>query len=274
MPTAYQAARVFDGTELLTAPGGMAVVVGDGRIDAVVPAAALDRADTVVVDLGDVTILPGLIDAHVHHGIAIDVARAISDGVIAGPLVLAAGHAIAMTGAGARCVKIMASSGVMDGHGEFGAPQLTEPESRAAPDPARGVREFDRTYREVVRDLARAGHPDYPRDQARILLEIGSRPGADVARLRAALDIDAGQLSRAMRDLRAAGTVEIGPCPTDRRRRLVTMTEAGRRVYEELRCAEDKAIEELLGRFTDAEQADLVTAMDVVRRLMNAALRQ
>lgn len=60
----YRAARVFDGT------GGAlrvhAVVLHrDGRIVGVVPASEAP-ADAQVTDLGDVTLLPGLIDAHVH----------------------------------------------------------------------------------------------------------------------------------------------------------------------------------------------------------------
>jgi imidazolonepropionase-like amidohydrolase len=58
---AYRAARVFDGTSEGVIEDG-AVVVEDGRIASVGPARGLPEA----VDLGDVTLMPGLIDAHVH----------------------------------------------------------------------------------------------------------------------------------------------------------------------------------------------------------------
>ncbi|MBI3976799.1 MAG: amidohydrolase family protein [Chloroflexi bacterium] len=62
--TAYRAKRIVDGT------GGpvredAAVVFQGERIVGVVPVAEV-RAGTTVEDLGDVTILPGLIDTHVH----------------------------------------------------------------------------------------------------------------------------------------------------------------------------------------------------------------
>src|SRR4051812_1664183 len=55
--TAFRAARVFDGTGLVATP----TVVLDG--DRVV-ATGVDVPDAV--DLGDVTVLPGMIDVHVH----------------------------------------------------------------------------------------------------------------------------------------------------------------------------------------------------------------
>lgn len=64
MAVAYRAARVFDGVsnELLTD----AVVVADGPLITFVGAARLAPAVAETIQLGDCTLLPGLIDAHVH----------------------------------------------------------------------------------------------------------------------------------------------------------------------------------------------------------------
>lgn len=64
MAVAYRAARVFDGTSEGVIEDG-AVVVEDGRIASVGPARGLSP-NTEAVDLGDVTLMPGLVDAHVH----------------------------------------------------------------------------------------------------------------------------------------------------------------------------------------------------------------
>jgi imidazolonepropionase-like amidohydrolase len=64
MKTAYRAARIIDGVSQKVIPGG-AVVVEDGRIVAVETGKGALRG-AKVVELGDATILPGLIDAHVH----------------------------------------------------------------------------------------------------------------------------------------------------------------------------------------------------------------
>ncbi|MGA2094968.1 MAG: amidohydrolase family protein [Candidatus Acidiferrum sp.] len=59
-----KAARMFDGkSNALVKPG--LVIVTDGKIAAVGSAASIP-ADAEVIDLGDATLLPGLIDAHTH----------------------------------------------------------------------------------------------------------------------------------------------------------------------------------------------------------------
>ena len=62
---AIRAARLFDGVadELTPHP---TVLIDDGRIVAVQLVGDLPPADVDVVDLGDVTLLPGLVDAHLH----------------------------------------------------------------------------------------------------------------------------------------------------------------------------------------------------------------
>jgi imidazolonepropionase-like amidohydrolase len=57
--------RLFDGVDLPAGP--RLVFVADGRIVGVEPAGDAP-SDAELVDLGDVTLLPGLIDAHVHLG--------------------------------------------------------------------------------------------------------------------------------------------------------------------------------------------------------------
>jgi imidazolonepropionase-like amidohydrolase len=61
---AYLAVHVFDGTSEGVVEDG-AVVVEDGQIASVGLARALPP-NTETVDLGDVTLMPGLVDAHVH----------------------------------------------------------------------------------------------------------------------------------------------------------------------------------------------------------------
>lgn len=62
----YRAARIFDGSELVEGP--IDVVVAGELISSVGKPAAEDDPTTRVVELGDSTIMPGLIDAHVHLG--------------------------------------------------------------------------------------------------------------------------------------------------------------------------------------------------------------
>ena len=64
MATAYKAALVVDGVSEQPVENGV-VVVQDENVTSVGRGADLSP-DADVIDLGDVTLLPGLIDAHVH----------------------------------------------------------------------------------------------------------------------------------------------------------------------------------------------------------------
>jgi len=61
---AIRAERGFDGERLV--PGGVVVLLDEGRIVAVGRDAMAVPADVRVVDFPDATVLPGLVDAHVH----------------------------------------------------------------------------------------------------------------------------------------------------------------------------------------------------------------
>src|SRR5688572_14648101 len=51
--------------------GPAVIVVRQGRIDAIAPPGSFDRSTvSTVIDLGNATLLPGLIDAHVHLQLA------------------------------------------------------------------------------------------------------------------------------------------------------------------------------------------------------------
>jgi imidazolonepropionase-like amidohydrolase len=61
---AIKAARAFDGEQQL--PGGATLLIDDGRIAGIAPAAAPLPESCAVVEFPHATVLPGLIDTHVH----------------------------------------------------------------------------------------------------------------------------------------------------------------------------------------------------------------
>jgi imidazolonepropionase-like amidohydrolase len=196
-----RAPRLLDGTG--AAPvSDAALLLDGGRIAYAGPAAGLPPADGVVDrDFPGCTLLPGLVDVHVHlvssagpdlaadlpaveadrtlaavanarrqlqAGVtlvrdlgapgaeAVAVARAVEEGTIAGPRVLAAGPAVTMTGGhiaflgrvadgpdamraavrgnlamGARCVKVIATGGVLTRGIDPREPAYTQPELEA-----------------------------------------------------------------------------------------------------------------------------------------------
>jgi imidazolonepropionase-like amidohydrolase len=65
--TVVQAGKLFDGTALR---GASSIVIHDDRVVAIEPG-FVTRPGATVIDLKDQTVLPGLIDAHVHIGAAL-----------------------------------------------------------------------------------------------------------------------------------------------------------------------------------------------------------
>ncbi|MGO8970364.1 MAG: amidohydrolase family protein [Myxococcaceae bacterium] len=64
-PVVLRAARLFDGTSEVLVQGGVAILVENGVITAVGKSVAVPPG-AEVIELGDVTLLPGFIDAHTH----------------------------------------------------------------------------------------------------------------------------------------------------------------------------------------------------------------
>src|SRR5215471_12509625 len=64
-PILLKPARVFDGVTAKPHAGWVVLVRGD-KIEAAGPADSVKAGDARVIDLPDMTLLPGLIDAHTH----------------------------------------------------------------------------------------------------------------------------------------------------------------------------------------------------------------
>lgn len=64
-PIVLRAARLFDGTTDQVVSGGVAILIDGGRIRAVGKRVEVPQG-AEVIELGDVTLLPGFIDAHTH----------------------------------------------------------------------------------------------------------------------------------------------------------------------------------------------------------------
>ncbi|MEO3387764.1 helix-turn-helix domain-containing GNAT family N-acetyltransferase [Mesorhizobium sp. CAU 1741] len=109
-----------------------------------------------------------------------------------------------------------------------------------------------------------------PLGQARLVFETGP-DGCDVQGLRDRLGLDSGYMSRLLRTLAEDGLVSVDEDPSDRRRRILRLTEKGsaeRAAYD--RLSDDFACS-ILEPLREAHRERLVSAMAEVERLMNAA---
>jgi DNA-binding MarR family transcriptional regulator/N-acetylglutamate synthase-like GNAT family acetyltransferase len=134
--------------------------------------------------------------------------------------------------------------------------------STTTPTRVEAVRAFNRLY---TRRLGMLGQgllgTAHPLPQARVLYELGQRPVTPVADLRAALDLDAGYLSRLLSGLESSGLVERRKAPGDARRQEIRLTAGGHEAYKELDARSRAEIQELLERLPDGDQRRVLAAM-------------
>src|SRR3954466_5426822 len=97
------------------------------------------------------------------------------------------------------------------------------------------MREFNRFYTARL-GLLRKRHLDgeFSLTEARILYEIGSRPGLTASILRSVLDLDAGYVSRLLGLLTKRRLVRQQVSKADGRERLLTLTATGEKKVAEL----------------------------------------
>jgi len=133
------------------------------------------------------------------------------------------------------------------------------------------VRRFNRSYTQRIGALEDSflglGMPLGP---ARLLFEIGTEPATAQA-LRERLGLDSGYLSRLLRSLEREGLVAVVPDAADRRRRQVSLTEAGRNRWAELERRSDERARQLVDPLTDRNRQRLAHALAEADLLVRAA---
>ena len=134
------------------------------------------------------------------------------------------------------------------------------------------VRSFNRFYTAIigVLDEGLLDSP-YTLTEARVIFELAQRDSSEVVALRRELGLDAGYLSRILARFEADGLITRSRAVEDARRQLVRLTDSGRHAFAALDASSAGQIHGLLGRLADAEQRELLAAMETIRRLVAKA---
>src|SRR6185312_10413322 len=138
-------------------------------------------------------------------------------------------------------------------------------------DPVAVVRRFNRSYTQRIGALEDSflglGMPLGP---ARLLFEIGAAPATTQA-LRERLGLDSGYLSRLLRRLENEGLIDVTPDLDDRRRRQVTLTEAGQERWREFELRSDDQARLIVDPLTQRQRERLARALSEADLLVRAA---
>jgi DNA-binding MarR family transcriptional regulator/N-acetylglutamate synthase-like GNAT family acetyltransferase len=134
------------------------------------------------------------------------------------------------------------------------------------------LRRFNRTYTQRIGALDESFLGlGLPLASARLLFEVGSAGPVTVRHLRARLDLDSGYLSRLLRGLEERDLVAVAPDPDDRRRRVVTLTRAGRRHHARLEDRSEELASRLLEPLSERQRSRLGEALATADLLVRAA---
>jgi DNA-binding MarR family transcriptional regulator/GNAT superfamily N-acetyltransferase len=104
--------------------------------------------------------------------------------------------------------------------------------------------------------------------EARIIYEIADRQTCTATDLAYALSLDAGFLSRTLRDLQERQIVARKPSKADRRATELTLTAKGRAAYAELDRRSRGVVAALLGGLDANDRAAIVNAMATIERTL------
>lgn len=131
------------------------------------------------------------------------------------------------------------------------------------------LRAFNRAYTRQLGLLnAHLDRSPFTLAEARILYEIAHREKPTAADIMRALGLDRGQLSRTLKRFAGRGLIRLAVPSEGGRRRLISLTPAGRKAFAQLESNTREAVGSLLDGLMPGQRRDMVTAARTITRVL------
>jgi len=132
------------------------------------------------------------------------------------------------------------------------------------------VRQFNRFYTRRFR-LLQEGLLDSPLSltEARVLFELAQGEAA-ASNLATPLELDPGYLSRILDSFVRKGYVKKQTSNDDRRQRRLSLTKAGRTLFQSLNAKSQQQAAAMLAPLSESDQAKLITAMNTIEGILGS----
>src|SRR6201982_433797 len=142
-----------------------------------------------------------------------------------------------------------------------------------AHEPIAAVRRFNRFYTRQI-GVLRKTYLDSPYSlgEMRVLYEIAHSDGPTASDIARVLDLDAGYLSRVLRNFEKRGLIRRKTSPKDGRQSHLTLTPRGKKSFMPLDARSQRATAAMLGKLAPADQARLIAAMATIETLLEGRL--
>jgi DNA-binding MarR family transcriptional regulator/GNAT superfamily N-acetyltransferase len=137
------------------------------------------------------------------------------------------------------------------------------------------VRRFNRYYTRQIGVLRKTFlDSPYSLAEARVLYEIASRPAPTASDIARTLDLDAGYLSRVLRNFERRGLIRKRASAKDGRQSHLTLTPRGKTSFMPLDARSQRDTAAMLGKLAPADQASLIAAMTTIETLLEGQIRE
>jgi DNA-binding MarR family transcriptional regulator/GNAT superfamily N-acetyltransferase len=134
------------------------------------------------------------------------------------------------------------------------------------------VRRFNRFYTRQIGVLRKTFlDSPYSLGEARVLYEIARGRSPTASEIGRALDLDAGYLSRLLRNFEKLGLIQRRVSASDARRSQLKLSARGRKSFAPLERRSQREAAAILGRLAPADQARLLAAMSTIQALLGDA---
>ena len=130
------------------------------------------------------------------------------------------------------------------------------------------VRAFNRFYTRRIGVLDGMASSPFSLAEGRVLYELAHREQATATDIRKDLGLDAGYLSRILRDFEGRKFLRREPSKMDERQKFLSLTPKGRKAFAPLDERSNRDVMGMLEGLSPGEQKQLVDAVQTVRRLL------
>lgn len=130
------------------------------------------------------------------------------------------------------------------------------------------IRAFNRFYTRKIGVVGGMASSPFSLAEARVLYELANREKPTATEIRKELGLDAGYMSRILRDFERRKLVAREQSKADERQRFLSLTAKGRRVFAPLNERSNRDIAAMIDEVSPAARNELVQAVDTIRRLL------
>src|SRR5215510_1444416 len=130
------------------------------------------------------------------------------------------------------------------------------------------IRAFNRFYTRKIGVIDGTASSPFSLAEARVLYELAHREQPTATDIRKELGLDAGYMSRILRDFERRKLVMRERSKTDERQKFLSMTAKGRRAFAPLDERSNRDVAAMLKELSPTERKQLVDAVQAVHRLL------